>query len=376
MGRTNTSDADTPSATVLPSGSGTSKTVQPQPGDNITCSITNSDQIDLTVTKTASTPTYVRRPTADLPDRGRQQRTGNGSRGSRSGHTAGDLRLGGCSSWTCTASAGSSCTVSGSGNINDTVTLVSGGTVTYTVTVTAPSSAAGSQTNTATVTPPPGTVDSNCTPNCSSLGDHVARTRGGPQRPEDGETQSLRAGSGAHLHGHGPEQRTLRRHGDNHSKTSADGAPEEQGSAWTCAATSGYSCTADDDGDVDDTVDVATVDVLTYADHGRRCPQRPLAHWSTRRPSTPPPAQRIPRLQAELLGANAEAEVRQGLTVAKNDLAVVLSRRSATSWVPTSWSPTPATSPGRRRAGGRRRHQRPQYSPPPGSCSRPQQPAH
>ncbi|MBK7908647.1 MAG: IPTL-CTERM sorting domain-containing protein, partial [Gemmatimonadetes bacterium] len=35
--------------------------------------------------------------------------------------------------WTCTASAGSSCPASGSGNISASVTLLSGGTATFTV---------------------------------------------------------------------------------------------------------------------------------------------------------------------------------------------------------------------------------------------------
>jgi uncharacterized repeat protein (TIGR01451 family) len=56
--------------------------------------------------------------------------------------------------WICIASAGSTCTASGAGNINDTVNVALGGTLTYTVTGTVSPVASGRLTNTATVTPP------------------------------------------------------------------------------------------------------------------------------------------------------------------------------------------------------------------------------
>jgi len=63
--------------------------------------------------------------------------------------------------WTCSASAGSSCTASGSGAINDLVTLLNGGTATYTVTAQIAAGASGSITNTASVAAPASVVDSN-----------------------------------------------------------------------------------------------------------------------------------------------------------------------------------------------------------------------
>jgi len=53
--------------------------------------------------------------------------------------------------WTCSASAGSSCTASGMGDINDSVNLLNGGSATYTATCAIDSSAAGSLANTATI---------------------------------------------------------------------------------------------------------------------------------------------------------------------------------------------------------------------------------
>ncbi|MCB8985218.1 MAG: DUF11 domain-containing protein [Ardenticatenaceae bacterium] len=65
-------------------------------------------------------------------------------------------------SWTCTATAGSSCaTASGSGNINATVNLQVGGEATFIATGTIASDASGTLSNTATVTPPDGMVDTN-----------------------------------------------------------------------------------------------------------------------------------------------------------------------------------------------------------------------
>lgn len=71
--------------------------------------------------------------------------------------------------WNCTASAGSSCTTSGSGNLTDTVTLAANGSVAYTVTATLPSSIpAGTLTNTATVTTPAGFVETNAANNTAT----------------------------------------------------------------------------------------------------------------------------------------------------------------------------------------------------------------
>lgn len=61
--------------------------------------------------------------------------------------------------WTCSASAGSSCTASGNGNINDTVDLQNGGTATYHVNSDILPNVTGTLSNTATVTPAQDTVD-------------------------------------------------------------------------------------------------------------------------------------------------------------------------------------------------------------------------
>src|SRR5207342_2703259 len=62
-------------------------------------------------------------------------------------------------SWTCAGSGGGTCTASGSGNINNTVGLPSGGSVTYTASCTIGAGATGSLTNTATVAVPGSVTD-------------------------------------------------------------------------------------------------------------------------------------------------------------------------------------------------------------------------
>ncbi len=68
--------------------------------------------------------------------------------------------------WVCTATAGSSCAASGSGNIDDLVTVLRGGHLTYSLSGTVPAGTTGDIVNTATATPPPGATDPHCSPNC------------------------------------------------------------------------------------------------------------------------------------------------------------------------------------------------------------------
>ncbi|MDX3387618.1 GEVED domain-containing protein [Streptomyces niveiscabiei] len=81
--------------------------------------------------------------------------------------------------WTCTASNGSSCGASsGTGNaLNTTATLAANGTATYTVTGTTSPSATAALTNTATVTPPPGVNDTTCGASCSATATTPAAPR-------------------------------------------------------------------------------------------------------------------------------------------------------------------------------------------------------
>ena len=85
----------------------------------------------------------------------------------------------GFSTWSCAPSTGSACTASGSGDINDTVNLLAGGSVTYTITATASSTLPAQVTNKVTVTPPTGTP---CTAN-GVLADPCEATVSNPPQP-------------------------------------------------------------------------------------------------------------------------------------------------------------------------------------------------
>jgi uncharacterized repeat protein (TIGR01451 family) len=62
-------------------------------------------------------------------------------------------------SWTCSASTGSSCSGSGTGNIDTLVTMPSGGRVTFSATAVLANNSSGSLANTASVTAPAGVTD-------------------------------------------------------------------------------------------------------------------------------------------------------------------------------------------------------------------------
>ena len=77
------------------------------------------------------------------------------------GATVADTFPAACASvaWTCSGAGGGTCTATGSGNINDTVNLPSGGSVTYSAICSIGAAATGTVSNTATVTAPVGVTD-------------------------------------------------------------------------------------------------------------------------------------------------------------------------------------------------------------------------
>jgi uncharacterized repeat protein (TIGR01451 family) len=77
-------------------------------------------------------------------------------------------------SWTCVASSGSACgSPSGTGDINETVDLLVGGTATFTVTTTVSATPGPTIVNTATITVPPGTADPDPTNNSATDTDNL-----------------------------------------------------------------------------------------------------------------------------------------------------------------------------------------------------------
>jgi uncharacterized repeat protein (TIGR01451 family) len=71
-------------------------------------------------------------------------------------------------SWTCTASAGSSCPASGTASINASVNLLAGGTATFTLTGTIAPTATGTLANTAAITAPAGVTDPSIANNAAT----------------------------------------------------------------------------------------------------------------------------------------------------------------------------------------------------------------
>lgn len=147
----------TMTGTITNTATVTSTTFDPTPGNN-------TDSEDTTIKVVADLGiSKVSEPAPAQPGRVLTYTlvVTNAGPGVVSGATVSDTlptKLSGAS-WSCTASTGSSCTASGSDNINDTVTLLPGGRITYTITGTLVADAVATVVNTTTVTVPSGTTD-------------------------------------------------------------------------------------------------------------------------------------------------------------------------------------------------------------------------
>ena len=141
-------------ATVTPPGGVT----DPTPGNNTaTDTDTLTPQADLSVTKTDGVASVVPGGTTTYTI----VVTNNGP-SNVTAATIADIMPAAITSDTYTAVAtggATGFTASGSGNINDTVTMPAGSTITYTVVANISASASGTLVNTATVTPPGGVTD-------------------------------------------------------------------------------------------------------------------------------------------------------------------------------------------------------------------------
>ncbi len=168
--------------------------------------------------------------------------------------------LSGCS-WTCSASAGSSCTASGSGNISDTVNLLENGTVTY----TAMCSISGSATpgsilsNTASISSP--ASDPNPNNNMATDDNTLLPEADLSITKTDGVTS---ANPGQSLNytivaaNAGPMGVV--------GATVADTFPSElTGCNWTCGASAGSSCSAAGSGDLSESVNLLSGGLATFA---------------------------------------------------------------------------------------------------------------
>ena len=165
--------------------------------------------------------------------------------------------------WTCVASAGSSCaSAAGTGNIATTVNLLNAGTATFTASAVVSPTATGNLVNTATIAAPAGVTDP--TPGNNSATD--TDTQGGTvadlsitkddgttfYRPGQTLTYTIVVGNG------GPSAVT--------GATVTDTFPADlTGVSWTCAASAGSACgAASGTGNISTTVDLLASGTATF----------------------------------------------------------------------------------------------------------------
>ncbi len=161
--------------------------------------------------------------------------------------------------WTCVGAGGGTCTASGSGNINDTVNLPSGGSVTYTASCTISAAATGTLSNTALVTAPGSVTDTNPGNNSATDTDTLAGSADLSITKTDGVTSVTAGGSTTYTikaSNAGPSNAT--------GATVADTFPASLTCTWTCVGASGGTCTASGSGNINNTVNLPSGGSVTY----------------------------------------------------------------------------------------------------------------
>ncbi len=161
--------------------------------------------------------------------------------------------------WTCVGAGGGTCTAAGSGNINDTVNLPSGGSVTYTASCTISASATGTLSNTATVAAPGGVTDPTPGNNSATDSDTLAAQADLAITKTDGVTTATAGGSVTYTitaSNAGPSDAT--------GATVADTFPASLTCTWTCVGAGGGTCTAAGSGNINDTVNLPSGGSVTY----------------------------------------------------------------------------------------------------------------
>jgi uncharacterized repeat protein (TIGR01451 family) len=164
-------------------------------------------------------------------------------------------------SWTCVASALSSCTAGpAAGNINDVVTVRAGGTLTYTVIANVSGAASGSLINTATVTAPGGTTDTNAGNNSATDTDTINPVADLSITKTDGVTTGVPGMSVTYTivaSNAGPATAT--------GASVSDTFPATLTCNWTCVGAGGGTCTAGPvAGNIADSVNLPAGGSATY----------------------------------------------------------------------------------------------------------------
>jgi uncharacterized repeat protein (TIGR01451 family) len=161
--------------------------------------------------------------------------------------------------WSCVGAGGGTCTASGSGNINDTVNLPSGGSTTYTASCAINPSATGTLSNTATVAAPGGVTDPSLGNNSATDSDTLAPSADLAVTKTNGTTSSTPGGSTTYTivaSNTGPSNAS--------GATVADTFPASLTCTWSCVGAGGGTCTASGSGNINDTVNLPSGASTTY----------------------------------------------------------------------------------------------------------------
>ena len=164
--------------------------------------------------------------------------------------------------WTCAASAGSSCPASGNGSINTVVDLATSGNATFTLSATVDPSASGTLSNTATVSVPATVFDPNGGNNSATDTDTLNATTDLSLTKTDGSLSAVPGSAVTYtiiVSNLGPSFAT--------NALVTDTMPTQLiGPTWTCATTgSGSTCPASGSGDISAPVDLAAGGQATFS---------------------------------------------------------------------------------------------------------------
>lgn len=162
--------------------------------------------------------------------------------------------------WTCTATAGSTCPASGTGDINAAVDLLAGGSATFTASGTVSAAATGTLSNTATIAAPAGVLDATPGNNSATDTNTITATADLAVTKTDGATSVAAGGSVTYTitaSNAGP--------GAVSGATVTDTLPASlSGATWTCTASAGSSCPASGSGNLSASVNLLAGGSATF----------------------------------------------------------------------------------------------------------------
>ncbi|MEO8459462.1 MAG: DUF11 domain-containing protein, partial [Dokdonella sp.] len=242
--------------------------------------------------------------------------------------------------WTCVGAGGGTCTASGSGNINGTVNLPSGGSTTYTASCTISAAATGSLVNTATVTAPGGVTDPTPGNNSATDTDGLGATADLAITKTDGVTTATPGGSTTYTitaSNAGPSNAP--------GSTIADMFPASETCTWTCVGAGGGTCTASGSGNINDTASLPSGGSTTYT---ASCAISPAATGSLVNTATvtaaagvtdPTPGNNS-ATDTDTLGASAD------LSITKTDGVTTATPGGSVTYTITASNSGPSNAPG------------------------------